>query len=395
MHRTVSLKLLDPPEDELRCTMIAFTEACRYISTCIQQGAPVNRRKLHQAYYQILRKKFQLPSQMAQSVIRVVVGAFKARLTKGEQGEAPTFRRLQTQFQYNRDWSFSRGLVSLRTLAKRRRIKFIVGQYQQEKYMNKKEWRCGGARLIERKGHFYLNITLEKESPRLERAITSIGIDRGIRALAVARAQGMEPFIVGGGRLLDYRSKMLRLRRRLQEKGTRAARRALRHLRGRENRFVLDYCRRTAKHILQYAKNYDYPVIVFERLVGIREQVKIRSKKGRRNLNSWPFYILKQAICDKAEELGIPVATVNPAYTSQRCPRCGIISKRHRQQDNYRCRNCHYQNNADVVAATNIAWLWFNDVDRIEPGVLSTTQTCHLLQTQQVKHKPQSVVSGS
>ena len=395
MHRTVSLKLLDPPKNELRCMMRAFTEACTYISTCIQQGAPVNRRKLHKTQYQILRRKFQLPSQMAQSVIRVVVGTFNSKLTKGDRGGPPTFRRLQTQFQYNRDWSFSRGLVSIRTLTKRRRIKFSVGHYQKEKYLDRKEWRCGGARLIERKGQFYLNITLEKESPRAERAITSIGIDRGIRMHAVARALGMQPFIVRGGQLLDYRSRMVRLRRKLQEKGTRAARRVLRHLRGREKRFVLDFCRRTAKYILQYADIYHHPVIVFERLVGIRDQAHVRSKKGRRNLHSWPFHILRRAISDKAEELGIPVVTVNPAYTSQRCPRCGIISKRHRHRDNYRCQNCHYQNNADVVAATNIAWLWFNGVDRIESGVLSTTQTCHFLRTQEVKHKPQTIVVGS
>ncbi len=169
---------------------------------------------------------------------------------------------------------------------------------------------------------------------------------------------------------------MMRLRDRLQAKGTRAARRVLRRLRGREKRFVLEVCRCAAKKIVQFVLKTSSPVLVFESLEGIRKRVRPFTSRSRRDLHAWPFRILLSTIRYLAEESRIPVFFVNPAYTSQMCPRCGLISRSHRQKNNYFCKKCRYQNNADVVAATNIASLWFYSVKRIRPGVLSTTQTC-------------------
>jgi transposase len=168
----------------------------------------------------------------------------------------------------------------------RRRLQFQIGRYQQRKYFDDTDWSIGGARLIERKEEFYLNISLKKVSTTPEKAVTPIGIDRGIRTLIAARIFRKKPLIVRGGKLIDYRSKMVRLRRRLQAKGTRSARRLLRHLRHREKRFVLDVCRKTAKQFIEYAIRSYYPVLVFEDLTGIRKSVRRRTKKSRSQLHS-------------------------------------------------------------------------------------------------------------
>ncbi|MBP2350808.1 transposase [Kribbella aluminosa] len=50
------------------------------------------------------------------------------------------------------------------------------------------------------------------------------------------------------------------------------------------------------------------------------------------------------------------IEKVNPAYTSQTCPRCGIVDRGAREsQAAFRCRCCSYTANADVNAARNIA----------------------------------------
>lgn len=178
-----------------------------------------------------------------------------------------------------------------------------------------------------------------------------------------------------------------------KRKGTRSAQRLLCHLRQREKQFVLDVCRKTAKQLIQYAMKSNSPVLIFERLTGIRSPTQHRTKRSRRKLHTWSFFLLKRVILEKAEELGIPTVSVNPAYTSQRCPRCGIISKKHRKRDAYLCQNCNYQNNADVVGATNLAWLWLNGVDRFESGVISTTQTYRSYNG--MKYKPSLSIEGS
>jgi putative transposase len=50
------------------------------------------------------------------------------------------------------------------------------------------------------------------------------------------------------------------------------------------------------------------------------------------------------------------VEMVNPAYTSQRCSRCGTVDREAREsQAAFRCRSCGYRANADYNAARNIA----------------------------------------
>jgi putative transposase len=50
------------------------------------------------------------------------------------------------------------------------------------------------------------------------------------------------------------------------------------------------------------------------------------------------------------------VEKVNPAYTSQRCSRCGTVDPEAREsQAAFRCRSCGYRANADHNAARNIA----------------------------------------
>ena len=48
------------------------------------------------------------------------------------------------------------------------------------------------------------------------------------------------------------------------------------------------------------------------------------------------------------------VEAVNPAYTSQRCHRCGHVAEENRIQAKFKCVSCGYVGNADINAAFNI-----------------------------------------
>ena len=57
----------------------------------------------------------------------------------------------------------------------------------------------------------------------------------------------------------------------------------------------------------------------------------------------------------KAEELGGRVIEIDPAYTSQTCPRCGQVSRDNRRtQGEFACVSCGFEQHADVVGAINI-----------------------------------------
>jgi len=64
--------------------------------------------------------------------------------------------------------------------------------------------------------------------------------------------------------------------------------------------------------------------IVLEDLTGIRPN---RSKAFNRRISVWPRRKLHRIIEYKAAWRGIPVITVNPRYSSRRCPVCGKIQQ--------------------------------------------------------------------
>jgi IS605 OrfB family transposase len=76
--------------------------------------------------------------------------------------------------------------------------------------------------------------------------------------------------------------------------------------------------------------------------------------RENRRFNEWSYYRQQQAIQDKAEPFDIPVTTVDPAYTSQECSRCGSEETR-RSGVHFHCRDCAYDHHADANAAVNTA----------------------------------------
>ncbi len=65
------------------------------------------------------------------------------------------------------------------------------------------------------------------------------------------------------------------------------------------------------------------------------------------------FFSLQRLVEKRANERGIEVIYVNPAYTSKRCSRCGNYGRRFRKR--FECPHCGYVAHADVNAAFNIA----------------------------------------
>lgn len=62
------------------------------------------------------------------------------------------------------------------------------------------------------------------------------------------------------------------------------------------------------------------------------------------------------------------VIRVIPKYTSQRCPKCGLINKdnRHHNTHEYICSSCGYRSNDDRIGAMNLYKLGCMWLDGIE-----------------------------
>ena len=98
---------------------------------------------------------------------------------------------------------------------------------------------------------------------------------------------------------------------------------------------------------------------VMENLNGCFGKSRAIDKDNKQNFNDLTqtegisdYKNLMKAQCQKK---GYSFSTVQPEYTSQRCPRCGCIHKSNRpNQSTFECTECGYKGVADCVASVNI-----------------------------------------
>nr|WP_245602747.1 RNA-guided endonuclease TnpB family protein [Gloeothece verrucosa] len=151
-----------------------------------------------------------------------------------------------------------------------------------------------------------------------------------------------------------------RVRKILQRKGTRSAKRRLIALSGRERRFIANINHKISKQIAQ-----PNSLIGLEQLTHIRERTKSKSgkraskkqRKANKNKAQWSFAELHSCIDYKAIMNGSLAVKVMANYTSQCCPKCGHVSKENRPNKglNFVCKSCDYKLHADLVGGRNIA----------------------------------------
>ncbi|MGL5567692.1 MAG: RNA-guided endonuclease InsQ/TnpB family protein [Cetobacterium sp.] len=115
-----------------------------------------------------------------------------------------------------------------------------------------------------------------------------------------------------------------------------------------ERNFTKTYNHTISTRVVDFAKEHKCEYIHLEKLT--------KDGFGEITLRNWSYYELQNMIEYKAERIGIKVRCVNPAYTSQKCSRCGHIDKENRQtQEKFVCTKCGFELNADHNASINIA----------------------------------------
>ncbi len=241
--------------------------------------------------------------------------------------------------------------TSLATVAGRVELSFTVPKYVQQ-YIG---YSTASADLCYRKGKWTLHIVVHIPEPILALTGVVIGVDLGLNRPAVTSAR----HFLGERRWKEQERRIFRLRRKLQAKGTKSAKRHLKKLSGKRFRQRKDHDHVLAKRIVQNAPPGS--TIVLENLTNIRESSQIgRGKKNKnvenkRRMHSWSFAQLYGFISYKAAWKGIAVVKIDPRHTSQTCSRCGYQARNNRRsQSLFLCRQCGYCLNADLNASVNI-----------------------------------------
>ena len=111
------------------------------------------------------------------------------------------------------------------------------------------------------------------------------------------------------------------------------------------------------KLINQFCNELNKKEIFDELTIEDLKNVKHKSKIGHKFMNklqrwSYPKVISKLERLSKEE--GFYLKKIDPAYTSQRCCKCGKLDKSNRKGEIYKCKSCGIEIDADYNAAINI-----------------------------------------
>ena len=192
-----------------------------------------------------------------------------------------------------------------------------------------------------------------------------LGVDLGIANAIYASVYGQYyRYIIGGGEIEDFRNKIEARKRSMQKQskccgngrvghGYKTRMKPLEKLNTKISDFRNTWNSVHAIDLIDHAIKGGCGTIQMENLSGITDS------KGKDScpkfLRDWTYYDLQTKIEQKAKEVGIQVVYVNPAYTSQRCSKCGHIDKNNRpNQSTFKCTKCGFEENADFNASQNL-----------------------------------------
>ena len=390
---TAKLKLITTKEQcaALRQTQLTYRDGLNAVSCyAFSQGKTSSVMKLHKGMYAELRARFGLPSQLACSVERQVAATYKglwtkllknvehrrAKITKKRfkgLDQPPKYRSPTVQYTYERDYTFQRdSRVSIGTLGGR--ISIPYQGYEKHIALIREEARIGDAKLWydQPKKTFYLlvSLTIDIPEPTYEQFKEVVGVDVGIRYLAVTSTSTGKASFHPGKRTRHQANHYARLRKRLQQKGTRGAKRRLRRIEQRERRLKAQ-----ANHIIakQIITEHPHALIGLEQLTDIRERTRRKKRRRKKNgkgtepvspkarkanrvYSQWSFAELHALISYKAALAGSLAVKVDADYTSKACPMCGHTADANRPRKGllFVCQQCHYTLHADLIGARNI-----------------------------------------
>ena len=298
---TVKVKLFPNKEQErlLSDTMNQYRKACNFVSEKVCQLREHNWLNLNNQLYRTLLDLFGMKSQVTQSVFKTVDSKYKQKkdrikkkknLTETQRrdllySKPVVFKVPECDLVRSDDYSLLKDVFSIYAYTpnqksnSRNRIKMAYEHKYVDSFLCDTKYKLGTAKLKQIGNKFYLFVSITKKVEPFKKETTQniVGIDRGIRFLATSYDSRGKTTFFNGGKVIARRVHFKNKRAELQRKGTPSARRRLKAMGHRENRWVRD-----VNHCVSKALVNKYPantLFVLEDLTNVRKSTQ-RVKKN-------------------------------------------------------------------------------------------------------------------
>ncbi len=328
--------------------MVRVNQAADWLSKRAWRRQVFGRFSLHHLAYYEIRERFGLPAHHAVAVIGKVAASYVKEDRPVPERKVHWFRVWGgISFVQGRNYTLSSDLtnISLTLLDGRHHFALKMDDRARALLSGKR----GELDLILRRGKWYVQVSVEVQEAPMFAPTAWLGVDMGVVNVAVDSDGEFY-----GDKVLPARRRHRKLRSALQAKGSRSAKQHLKKLSGQERRLSSHTNHVISKRLVEKAQGTGRG-IALEDLEGIRDRATV-SKALRREVGNWAFFDLRQKVTYKALRAGVSVRLVDPRYTSQQCPACGLVDRANRpSQAVFRCTGCGESGHADHVAARNVA----------------------------------------
>jgi putative transposase len=333
--------------DYLLQTLEVANVLCNRISAFAWDNKVFSAYKLHKALYYPSRAEMGISAQVIVRMFAKVADAYKLdkkrqRIFRSHGAIAYDDRILH--------WFTDKGAVSMWSVGGRLNIPYRAGERQQELL----QYQQGESDLVysQTTKEFFLLATCDIPNPDQHQTDEALGIDMGVTNIAVSSDGD-----IFSGEAIEYtRKRYAKLRKALQQCGSKSAKRHLKKMSKRQQRFQKDINHQISKRLVLQAKGTNRSIKV-ENLTYIGARTTVRGKDNRAKHSNWAFAQLQYFLAYKARMQGVKLEQVDPRHTSQRCFACGHIEKANRKtQESFLCCKCGHADHADKNAAKNIAF---------------------------------------
>ena len=316
---TYNVEMVFPNEDcrshfaeLLQQVRSAYNECTRIIC---ETGIPLDIKSVHNAVYSHLRNNFVgLTSNAVIAIYRTAMGNIRSIRSNGHKdAKIPEKKQLShklNRFLYSH---LTANGIMLTTNIKRIRSHITFKSYPRLQEMFQR-YVSGDPTIFVRNGKFYMSIPFKvPETPLVND--NCIGVDLGERRFAITS----DGLMLNDKEYNARRRKIRYLKRCLQKKSTKSARKHKRKLSVKERNQSTDMCRRMANAIIG---STDSSIIILEDLSNIKKKTAktkegFKKKNHNRRIGQVPFFKFKQILSYKALLNGKRVETVSPFMTSQ------------------------------------------------------------------------------
>ena len=220
----------------------------------------------------------------------------------------------------------------------------------------------------------YANIVYKVEDPEPKEEGQVMAIDLGIINMATTVKEDGEAKIYSGKGVLSiqryFNKEIAKLQSIVmhQTAGKKKWSRKLSELSTKKTRQIKHVLHAQTKAIVEDCVKSNVNEVVIGDLRNIRRGKKW-NKKSSQKLHAWSFNRFTELLRYKLALEGIQIIVVNEKGTSKTCNRCGYANRYNRKKRGwFKCRECGYEENADINGAKNILNRYLHQIERSIEG---------------------------